>query len=250
MELAFVLLEPPALPAPDAVVRAAGVLGVTLTHTPGGGEDADDGATMSFELPTGATLIAALMPAPHPDAPSMLGPLSPSPDEVARSRAHLIVTVMGLEGDVDQVDLQAAALTAALVDGCEGAIGAMLGDAAVFTKAKLFRDLAALGVEQGRLPAELAISITAAGEPDDRMSFLTHGMVRHGREELFVTCPVHGRGAFDFVLGMTRWLYGDPDKHLPTGDTVGRTPSEKIVVQRVPNPTGEGPEVIRLDLER
>lgn len=248
MELAFVLLESAELPDAAAVVRAASTLGASLTHTPREGEGADDDATMSFELSTGASLICALMPAPHPDAPSMLGPLSPSPDEVARSSAHLIVTVMGLEGDVDEKDRTTAALTAALCEACGDAIGAMLGHAAVFTKAKLFRDLAALGVEQGRLPVELAISITAAGEPDDRMSFLTHGMTRHGGEELYVTCPVRGRGAFDFVLGMARWLYGDREKHLPTGDTVGRTPTEKIVVQRVPNPTGEGPEVIRLDL--
>jgi hypothetical protein len=43
-------------------------------------------------------------------------------------------------------------------------------------------------------------------------------------------------------------MLADPDKHLPTGDTVGRTEDEKIVIQRVPDPTAKGPEVIRLDL--
>jgi hypothetical protein len=39
-----------------------------------------------------------------------------------------------------------------------------------------------------------------------------------------------------------------PGKHLPTGETVGRTADEKVLIQRVPDPAGQGPEVIRLDL--
>ena len=45
------------------------------------------------------------------------------------------------------------------------------------------------------------------------------------------------------------WMVQDPDKHLPTGDTVGRTAEERVTVQRVANPMGAGPEVIRLDLD-
>ena len=50
------------------------------------------------------------------------------------------------------------------------------------------------------------------------------------------------------MFGLVRWMLSDPNKHLPTGDTIGRDADEKLVVQRVPNPTGRGPEVIRLDL--
>ena len=94
----------------------------------------------------------------------------------------------------------------------------------------------------------VAVDITAAQESPSRMSFLTHGLRRYGREEFFMTCAIEGKGALAFVLSMTRWMLADPDKHLPTGDTVGRDADEKVPVQRVPNPTGDGTEVIRLDL--
>ncbi len=58
-----------------------------------------------------------------------------------------------------------------------------------------------------------------------------------------------GNAAFEFTWMMCRWLITDPGKQLPTGDTVGRSADEKITVQRVPSPTGEGPEVVRLDLD-
>jgi hypothetical protein len=80
------------------------------------------------------------------------------------------------------------------------------------------------------------------------MSFLTHGLGRYDREEFYMTAPIEGRGALDFLLMLTRWMIVDPDKHLPTGETVGRDANERVVIQRVPSPIGEGSEVIRLDL--
>ena len=124
----------------------------------------------------------------------------------------------------------------------------MLGHGVTFHRADVFADLAALGLKHGVLPIEIGVDITAAPEPDERMSFLSHGMVRHGREEFYVTCPVGGEGGLGFVYSMVRWMLGDPEKHLPTGDTIGRDESGKIIVQRVPNPPGEGPDVIRLDM--
>jgi len=44
-------------------------------------------------------------------------------------------------------------------------------------------------------------------------------------------------------MTMARWLLTEPDRHLPTGDTVGRPAEEKVTVQRVPSPTGDAPEV-------
>lgn len=242
-DLAFVLLRDPTYPSPDGVIASARALGIELTP------DAPTGDMQTFALADGSSLIVALMP-PHPAAGDMpTGPTSVTPDEVAGCRAHLIVTAQGLTGDERARDTRMAALTAAVIDHVP-AVGAMLGHGVVFHKAALFADMAKLGVEQGALPSEIAVDITAARESETRMSFLSHGMVRYGREEFYVTCPIQGKGALDFVLAMVRWLYTDPTKHLPTGETVGRTASEKILIQRVPNPTGHGPAVIRLDLAR
>ena len=125
----------------------------------------------------------------------------------------------------------------------------MLGHGRVVHRARLFAEYARHAADEGQpLGVEVAVDITAAQESPSRMSFLTHGLRRYGREEFFVTCAIEGKGALAFVLSMTRWMLADPDKHLPTGDTVGRDADEKVPVQRVPNPTGDGTEVIRLDL--
>ena len=66
------------------------------------------------------------------------------------------------------------------------------------------------------------------------------------RDSFYVTCPVRGKGALDFLYGLVRWMITDPDKQLPTGDTVGRTADEKVTVQRVPSPTGSGLSLIHI----
>jgi len=189
-----------------------------------------------------------LMPVPHPDVPTMIfGPTGPDKDEAIAAPAHLIVTAMGLGGSVRQKDLQLAALTACVIDGAPS-VGAMLGHGLYFHRADLFAELARLGVEAGDLPAELAIDISMASEPDDRVSFLSLGLARYGREEFLITAPVDGKGALGFLFDMARWMLGEPDYELPTGDTVGRDEHEQLLIQRVPNPSASGDTVIRLDL--
>jgi hypothetical protein len=157
----------------------------------------------------------------------------------------MILTAMGLEGTAREVDTQLAALAAAVIDNVP-AVGAMLGHGAVFHKAKVFSGLAALGAQEGAIPPELAIDITTARESESRMSMLTHNMPRYGREDFWVTCPIKGKGALDFVMSLTRWMLNDPSKVLPTGETLGRSKDEKVRIQRVKGP--KGATVILLDL--
>lgn len=243
MDISFVVVAKPTYPEPDAVIKAADALGIPLTLR----ANEEDGPLV-FAAPGDVTVMYMLMPAPHPDAPHMpRGPTSPTAEALAEGEAHFVVTALGLDGTVIDVDTQLAALTAALIDATP-AIGAMLGHGVVFHEARFFSDSAAHVAKTGELLPELVVDVTGGAEPNERMSFLTHGMIRYDREELFVTCPVKGKGALDFVFGMVRWLLSDPDKELPTGETVGRTPGEKVEIQRVPSPTGQGPDVIRLDL--
>ncbi|MEW5743565.1 MAG: hypothetical protein AB1938_31930 [Myxococcota bacterium] len=224
------------------MVASAKKLGIVLEPRDGGGEP------QAFSIAAGGEFFVMLMPAPHPDAPRMpYGPTSPSIEEATQAPAHFVLTAMGIEGDERRRDLVMALLTACVIDHTD-AVGAMLGHGVVFHRAPLFSKLAALGAQKGLLPPEIAIDVTAANEGGGRMSFLSHNMTRYGREDFFVTCPVEGKGAFDFLLMMVRWLYTDLEKVLRTGDTVGRTADEKIAIQRVPNPTGSGQTVIRLDL--
>lgn len=242
VDLAFVLVKTAKYPDAAAIVATAKKLGIALEAGAAGSEP------LGFSIGSGGELFVMLMPAPHPDAPHMsYGPTSPSIEDASGAPAHFVVTAMGLDGDERTRDLLMASLTACVIDHTD-AIAAMLAHGVVFHQARLFSEMAALGAQEGLLPPEIAIDVTAADEGGGRMSFLSHNMPRYGREDFFVTCPVSGKGALDFVYMMVRWLYTDLEKQLPTGDTVGRSPTEKIQVQRVPNPTGNGDTVIRLDL--
>ncbi len=242
-DVAFILVRQVVLPEPGSVIDAARRYGLELVHdTASAG-----GAGVGFRLASGASLTVMLMPFPHPDAPSMLGVTSPPPEDLA-APAHLVVAALGLTGPDRERDTTMAALAGAVINAVDAA-GAMLGHGVAFHRAILFADAARLAADEHQpLAVEVAVDVTAAQESATRMSFLTHGLARYGREELYVTCPVEGRGALSFVFDMARWLLADPDKYLPTGDTVGRSEDEKLPVQRVANPTGQGPQVIRLDL--
>lgn len=237
-DLSFVLLSKAANPEPDKVIASAAKLGFTLVQKIG------KEGIQQFGAGNGRTLLVMLVEAPHPDAASMpFGPTSIPEDQ--EHAAHLIVTAMGLTGTPREVDTQLAALTAAVIDNVP-ALGAMLGHGAVFHKAKLFSDLAALGVEQGAIPPELAIDIVTERISESRMAFRTFNMPRYGRENFYITCSISGKGALDFVMGLVRWMLTDETKQLPTGETVGRTATEKITIHRVKSPEGE--THIRLDL--
>lgn len=243
-DLAFVLVRQPTAPEPAAVAAAAARYGVQLTPT----ASSTDGV-ITFDIDGGASLAVATLAVPLPDAATRpIGLTSAPPEEVAAAPAHLIVTAFGLSGSARDRDTRMAQLTAAVIDSVD-AVGALLGHGTLIQKAGLFADAARLAADEREpLMVEVAVDITAAPESADRMSFLTHGLRRYGREELYVTCPIQGTGALDFVLSLARWMLADPDAHLSTGDTVGRSAEEKILVQREPDPTGQGRQVIRLDL--
>jgi len=241
LDIAFVLVNTPEYPDASHVLATAKRLGIAMTAVEGGGEP------LLFELPGGGTLIAMLMPAPHPDVASMpFGPTSPDPDEAAAAGAHYILTAQGLTGSPRERDTQMALLATTIIDNTD-AVGAMLGHGVVFHKARLFAAMAELAVKDGLLPPEIAIDITNARESEHRMSFLTHHMPRYGREDLYVTCPIRGAGALEFVFSVVRWMLTDIEREWAAGDTIGRTAEERIRIERVPSPVG-GATVIRLAL--
>ncbi len=243
IDLAFILAKTAAV-RPQAVVAEAGKLGVTLEHQPG-----DEDGPLSFEIEGGGTFMVMPIAARHPDADQMPQLLTaPEPEEVTAHGAHIILTGYNLVGEEAARELSMALLTAAVVRATE-AVGAMLKSGVGFHRAEVFADLAEVAAEYGDLPPQLAVDVTFAAEPEQRMSLLTHGMRRRGLEEIFVTCSRTGGGAEDFLYSIAGWLLEEPTKRLPTGDTVGRNEHEKITVQREANPSGEPGEVIRLDLD-
>lgn len=241
--VAFVLVERAAKPRPDAVIDAASKLGIDL-HLTGPSQ-----AGHSFEADAGVAVQVMPMGFPHPDAQRarIAGPTAVKSVDAQAATDHIMIVTQGLTGPPRVRDGFLAAVTAAVIDTVP-AVGAMLGHGAIFHKARLFRDAVA-GAPRGSIPPLIAVDISMAREGDAQMSFLTHGMPRYGRENLHVTCAVTaGNNAAQFTMGLVRWMLTDPTKHFPTGDTVGRTASERIRVQRVPHPFRAGEVVMRLDL--
>lgn len=243
IDLAFVLAKT-ATVLPGAVVDEAGKLGLSLEYEPG----AED-SPLSFRVEGGGTFVVMPIAARHPHSHEMAQLFTaPEPEDVAAHQAHIILTGHDLEGDEWARELTMTLLTAAVLRATD-AIGGMLKSGVGFHGAAVFTELAELAAEYGDLPPQLAVDVTYAAEPDERMSLLTHGMRRRGREEILVTCSRAGSGADEFLYAIAGWLLEEPAKRLPNGHTVGRDEGEKVTVRRVANPSGEAFEVIRLDLD-
>ncbi len=254
IDLATVLLARSTVLDPSALVSAATRYGLTLTPTPPRGlsMEASSGAkdaVLSFDLEGGGDAHLVVIDAPHPGAvDTAFGPLSIEPEAIAGTRAHVLVTGRELPGDTRERDRTMLLLVAATLDATEG-VSASLVPGVIFHRPGLIRDFAQLAAEEGELPFEVAVDLTSAREPGERMSFLTHGLERYGSEELYVTASVTGRGALDFVLGVGRWFFSQPERRLPTGHTLGRSDTERVTIQRVPSPIDASRTVVRLDLD-
>jgi hypothetical protein len=229
-------------PDPGAIVAAAAAMGLDLKV------EESEGEPLVFTH--GAVkLMVRPIAAPHPDVSTMRrGPLTPPSEVLETAQAHTLVTVLGLEGDPLYRGSVTAALCAAVMAGTSDAVGAMLAEGITIHGAEIFSELAAKSLESGTPPVELLVDVTAARAGDQRMSLLSHGMTRHGREEFLLTCPIEGEGAMGFMFSMVRWMLMDKEKHLASGDAIGRSAEETILVQRVPSVVENGAEVIRLDL--
>ena len=240
----------------DAVVAAAEEMGLKMKVSPPSEEDDDgegeqDGSPdiTSFDLEGDETLLVMLLPMPHPDVDDFgHGPFSPEDmDALSNGPGHYVVTLIGMEGTVDEADTKMSAATSCVMAGLQP-LGVLKMPGLVFHRPEFFSSCAKQAFTDGELPLLICVDVTAAQESETHMSFLTHNMERYGRENFYIVSPSEGTGALNYTLNLTAWMLSDRDYHLPTGDTVGRTADEKIKVQRVANPTGEGPEVIRLDL--
>ncbi len=248
--LSFILVSDARQPDSGAVIAAAQQMGIGLALSED--RETDDGEEQpeidAYDIDGGGTLMVTLMPAPHPDVADMAGgPLSPEDmDSLVSAPAHCIVTALGLDGTIDEIDIRMSALTAAVLAGCQP-VGVLKMPGVLFHRPDLYAACARKGVEDNELPMLICVDITAALEGPEQMSFLTHNMPRYRREDLYITCSTEGEGAFDFVLDMIGWLLSDRDYQLPTGDTIGRNAEEKIKINRVANPLGEGPDVVHLD---
>jgi hypothetical protein len=244
--LGFVLLKRADPPQMAALTAQSEHLGLGAAEAEPIDPAAEGVRLYSFGL--GVQALIALIPAPHPDARSLCtGILSPDIDEATRAPAHLIVTVLEPQGSLaerDAISCRVLAAVSAATDAC----ATMLGHGTMLYRSDFFGEVVA-SAGPGELPLEVCIDITITHEPGERVSLLTHGLQRYDCEEFLVAAKADAaEDAMDFTWGMARWVISDPDRALPTGDTVGRTADEQITIERVDSPSGDGSTVVRLEL--
>ena len=245
IQMGFIVAAMEVLPAPETVVAAANELGLTgLAHEPMDNES----FMLSFSHPLGS-FIVTLMPAPLPGGTGMpSGIFSPQKDEVAAISQHLIVVLTGSGGDVRARDLAAAKFMAAVATSVD-ALGASFGHGAALTRTDVLVAAVKDAGESG-VVIPVGVDITLALESKTRASLLTHGMQRYGREELYILVPAEDKrilDAFTFAIDISTWML-NVDTVFKDGETLGRSEEERILIERVPNPTGSPDRVIRLAL--
>ncbi len=242
-DLAFIATHTSAAIDPAALVAAGADFGLNWTVLP---ETTADG-TVSFEA-DGVAVAVTPIAAMHPDIPHMpVGPTGADPAELLETLGHIIVTATGLRGSELDRDCKLARFTTVIMAATDP-LGVMLGHNSYFHRADVFTQLVIGNAAEGRPPLPLLISVTVAGDGTGRMSFLSHGLHRYGKEDLYITCSVEGQGAVPFVYDMISWFF-ELDEELPTGDAIGRDETESFEVQRVPSPAEPDRTVVRLDLD-
>jgi len=235
-ELAFVLTRSTGMPSAIDIIGYAAELGIRL----------DDRTAREFAIAQRGSLLISHARVPYPDADSKpTGLLSPSAEQLGTATSHLMLVGFDLRGSAPERDALMYRLTAAVVRATD-AVAVVNHGANVF-RSDVFASLAELAVDQASIPVELSISITATSS-GQRTVLLTQGMARFGREELCVTCSPTGRGGYQFVYDIARWMLAEPRPRVLTGETIGRTSDERIVVQRIRHPAQPKLTVIKLDL--
>lgn len=212
-------------------------------------QDHANSASVTFSLSQHGTLVYQVMPTPHPDRDRLLlGSAGPTAEQLSIADNHIVVVLMPTEemdrAWIDRVLLQ---VTAAIAETSPSVAARIRGGVNYF-RSDLFQRLVADIGEDQEPPVELVIGVRGGTEPDGRVSFLSSGLPRFGREDFLVTESAGSNQAMSMLWTMARWMIADPDKELPTGETLGRSAEERILIQRVPNPTADGSVVIRLDM--
>lgn len=243
-ELAFIVTNSHQSPDPTTVISWAAANGLGLTLQP---TESTDVAT--FLLEGGETLIVTFVRSAIPnlgDYPG--GPTSASPSDLCQAANHLVLEVPDFAFEPATVRLIMSVLSAAVASATD-AVGVLVGGGIVFHRPETFIALAKAAASEPAPPPMMMVEIAAYPESGNRMALLSHGLQHVGsEEELYVTCPLDGQGAMDFTYRLIEGFANDPSLRYETGDTVGRSSDEAVVVQRQSHPNGEGLPVMRLDL--
>lgn len=208
---------------------------------------ADDPAALHIRLGDDEVLAMPIAaPVPHGEADeaarfsvSVFSSEEPLPPHAA----HLIVTMLGQARPLD-VDRKRrfTRLVAAIVQST-GAIGVYAGAAGATHPATFYVELA----RDTDLPLLLWTGVSLAGD-EARLSLLSLGMAQFELPDLLLETPrAMGTDALGFFFDLLEYVL-TRGAAIPDGETVGRTPDERLPVTYVPSPIDASRQVFRVEV--
>jgi len=238
---AIILLSGPALPDPARLAaRALSLSGLTLKNML-----QKDPELLVLSSGGGPTLQVRLITAPYAAAAGMLrGLTSPAAGQAEAAPAHLEISATGLPSAPRRGDALLSRLVCAALLCLEEPAAAMLGHGVMFHRAGIFLRTVQ-GEQPGALPLGVCVDLTIAQEADTGLvTFLTHGMPRYGREDIYISAPrAMSPAALELAALMVRTLYEAPAGTLPAVQ-------EGPELTRQPSPIDPDATVVRIDLDQ
>jgi hypothetical protein len=247
MQLAFVLLEKNVELDPVRIrVALARVWDEPIAIAAGSGTA--DGLSFSVGERDVLILVPVTTPVPDGEAEAMAGCSISSLGtgwQLGAHEAHLVVSLNEEDSGMAARRLwRFSRLIAGVVDGVDGVVGIYCGEAHATHDPDFFRDMA---MQDGLVPVHLWNGISFAGN-DQRISLLSLGMQQLGQPNLKLTGPrAEGTALVEYFFNLLEYAAkrGSPIAH---GETVGRSPEEKLVVRHEPSSVAEGETVWCVDL--
>jgi hypothetical protein len=256
IDLAFVLLQKPSLPAGGDIVKAFAdfaVEGQRLEFRQSTTRSDQKEDLLEFNVGPCGTAFVALVPFPVPkgeadDAArfsvSALGTKWKPPPH----SAHLLVTLSGSDSSRRQTNVSCFTSLLAAVSKASGAVGIYWGNAGATHDPAFFASVAKEVGAGSRMMLWTGVSV--ARESDGRLSLLSLGMEQLDLPDLLLIAPRSMNGTealgsfFDFLSYVAE--RGTP---IPEGETVGRTADERLRVHYVPSPSDGSKQVWRVEFK-
>lgn len=233
--LAFILLDRERDIAAPVIATALNKRAPGLDFTPDTAPS--EGETVAINFDRGRVMIVPVSFAvPNGEADGAyrfsIAALSPA-FKPAKHHAHLIVTMM-LEKDQTPLEAQLlfTRVVAAVLEST-GAVAVYWGEAGVTHPADFFFNV--VGSDE-HLWTMLWTGVSLARQSAHRLSILSLGMRQFGLLDAMLNGPVaKGNDLLIFMMDMLRYCI-ERGSDIPEGDTIGRTPDERLKVKYVPSP--------------
>jgi hypothetical protein len=102
--------------------------------------------------------------------------------------------------------------------------------------------------QQETLPPHLVTGLSLAKESEICATVLTKGLRRLGLREFLITVPIEEmRSGVEYLLDLVGYVVNRQEQ-LGDGETVGRSPEERLLVRHQRSPVNPAEEVVTLDL--